>query len=89
MSTNEVLIAHDRADIRLKIADLDSTTVLIEGNRDALLFLSRLLAAHAQASSCGFQMSQNGSGSRWLTRDSSKGLYIHCTDACHSPHQSE
>ena len=89
MSTNNVILSHDRSNIRLKIADLDEATVLIEGNREALLFLSQLIAAHAQDSSCGFQISPNGAGSRWFSRDSTKGLYIHCTNECHAPHQSE
>ena len=79
MTPDDVIEEHFNSKIQLKVWELDQQTIAIEGSRKALVFLSKLIAAQAEADSsrCGFCVSPFGPGSNWFTDDSEKGLYIH------------
>jgi hypothetical protein len=52
--------------------------VLIEGNKAAFEFLSKLFAAHAEFSrDCGFEIGPDGSGNSFFKRGAKLGLYLH------------
>jgi len=66
---------------RISISLLDDL-VLIEGDGEALLMLSELLAAHARGHDCGLQLSPTGAGNELFTEKATHGLYLHRTGGC-------
>ncbi|HEV8581370.1 MAG TPA: hypothetical protein VGX68_20075 [Thermoanaerobaculia bacterium] len=77
MTPDEISEEFAKAGVKISVRDLDEL-ILIEGNRQALEFLGRLLIAQAESTSdCGFQFSPSGPGSALFTLDSTRGFYIH------------
>lgn len=62
--------------VRLQPTDLGEV-VLIEGTRESLEVLAKLLAAQATAADDGFEISPRGPGSYFFDPASEKGFYIH------------
>jgi hypothetical protein len=84
MSPDQVMdVATDKG-ITVTVALLDDS-VLIEGNREALLTLASLLISHAEGKDCGFQISPGGAGNLLFTASSTHGLYLHRTGGCGHP----
>ncbi|MCI0640476.1 MAG: hypothetical protein L0Y72_05675 [Gemmataceae bacterium] len=57
----------------------DDETLLIEGDKNSLEFLGKLLMAQAQSEDCGFQMTPHGAGKAYFSKDFTRGVYIHRT----------
>jgi len=51
--------------------------VLIEGTKESLMFLSKLIAAQSKANDVGFHLSPFGAGCQLFSKKSTKGIYIH------------
>lgn len=66
--------------ITLKALSDDENIVLIESDKEGLLFLSELLKAQANSKDDGFMIMPNGPGKKLFTRSSKLGLYIHRKD---------
>lgn len=85
MSTvNEVLEEHSESESKIKVRLLPPDEfeqvgyVLIEGDKGALQFLSRLLLAQSeQMPDCSLQVHPNGSGEIHFESSSNLGIYIH------------
>jgi hypothetical protein len=77
VSYNIILSKLEKKRPRITLRRLDRKTVLIEGNSTSLKYLGYLLLAHAEASDCGDQYSPDGPGSRWFSKDSTLGFYLH------------
>jgi hypothetical protein len=74
-------VCGDDAELNVKIRTSEIDDVLvIEGSRDALLFLSRLFKAVAETESDGFHLSPQGAGYAWFAEGSTKGLYLRRTN---------
>ena len=54
--------------------------ILIEGTRESLEFLGRLITAQANAHDDGFQISPHGAGNRFFDSDAEKGFYLRRLD---------
>lgn len=66
--------------IKMTIVQKDDF-VLIEGNQEALMFLSQLFAAQSRATKgAGFQISPHCAGNALFSSDSDMGLYIHLVE---------
>ena len=62
---------------KIKVCELDDgETIDFEGTREALLFLSDLFRAQAEASDDGFALSPFGAGNALFAPGSTKGFYI-------------
>jgi hypothetical protein len=61
----------------IKTLQEDTSYVLIEGDKAAFVFLSRLFAAHVQAEDCGFNMGPKRAGNAFFNRGSKLSLYLH------------
>ena len=81
MSPDDVVGQAADKGTRISVNILDDL-IVIEGESEALLMLSDLLAAHARGKDCGFQISPAGAGSALFTDKSTHGLYLHRTGAC-------
>ena len=55
----------------------DVPLLLIEGDRQALILLGRLLIAQALTGDDGIQLAPKSAGSSLFTRSSTIGIYIH------------
>lgn len=77
LSSDNVCGEAAESNVRIKITEIDGDMIVIEGTREALLFLSALFAAQAGFSDDGFQLSPCGAGAALFAPESTKGLYIH------------
>jgi hypothetical protein len=67
--------------IRLIVGELDDKTLLIEGSREALVFLGKLLLAHADDQrDHGAVISPFAAGSLFFSEKATRGLHVHPTD---------
>lgn len=78
MTPDRVCDEYAERSVRLQVKDLGEV-VLIEGNRESLEFLAKLIAAQAATHDDGFEISPNGAGSLFFDPASEKGFYIHRT----------
>jgi hypothetical protein len=69
--------ASDTIKFTIKPLQEDRSYILIEGDKAAFVFLSRLFAAHAQAEDCGFDIGPKCAGNAFFNRGSKLGLYLH------------
>ena len=69
--------AADTIKFSVKPLPEDNTFVLIEGDKTAFAFLSRLFAAHAVAEDCMFHLDPKSAGRAFFKRGSKLGLYLH------------
>jgi|HubBroStandDraft_6_1064221.scaffolds.fasta_scaffold21010_5 hypothetical protein len=69
--------APDTIKFTIKSLQEDRSYILIEGDKAAFVFLSRLFAAHAQAEDCGFDIGPKCAGNAFFNRGSKLGLYLH------------
>src|SRR5262245_46192349 len=75
--------AKKKAKITIRPLEEDGSSILLEGDREGLEFLGRLLLAQARSRrDCGFQLNPQGAGKSFFTKGSHCGLYIH---RLHSP----
>ena len=80
MKPDEVCDSYADRGVRLSIAMLDETMILVEGDRTSLEFLAALIGAQACFDKdCGFSIDPNGAGSAFFVEGSKLGLYIHLT----------
>src|SRR5690348_13474461 len=52
-------------------------SILIEGDRQSLVFLADVLLAQAHADDCGFELSQRRPGNRLFAPRNEFGIYVH------------
>jgi hypothetical protein len=78
MTPDEVCRRCFDSKIQIRVTEKENT-IFIEGTRDSLMFLSKLVAAQAGADDDGFQLSPFGAGSAWFAAGSTKGIYLHRT----------
>jgi len=80
-SINQVLDKYSKRRVKVFLKEMaeedGQKTLLIEGDRTAFEFLSRLLLAASEADDCGFQISPSGPGSVFFAADSTHGFYLH------------
>lgn len=62
--------------IQIRTFETDDS-IVIEGDAEGLLFLSKIIAAQVTAPSHSFSLSPHGAGSTWFKAGSTKGIYIH------------
>jgi len=74
-----VLKSSAAARVRICVSKVDRATVLLAGDRQSLMFLSKLIAAQADTAdeSNGLQIGPKCAGSRLFAPSSTLGLYIH------------
>lgn len=79
LSINGVIDLYSRKTKRAKLTvrKLDRDTVLIEGSSESLKFLAHIILALAEEEDCGFEMSPNGAGNAWFTKEAKLGIYLH------------
>ena len=75
--------------VTIRPLDDDEETLLIEGDRQALEFLGRLLLAQAASGDCGFQLAPDGAGKTFFSNRSSRGIYIHRVPCGHENKSSK
>jgi hypothetical protein len=76
MLPDDVCEKHMDSGLKIKVWE-EEDTIFIEGTREALLFVSELFAAQAEASDDGFEISPFGPGKARFAPGSTKGIYIH------------
>lgn len=77
-SPDQICGQYADAGVKVTVTQMDNGSILVEGNKDGLMFLSELLAAQASfEGDDGFQLSPNGAGSALFTDAATLGLYIH------------
>ena len=79
MLPDDVCSQYANSGIKLSVCEIDGT-VLVEGKREALLFLAALVTAQADAHDDGFAIGPKGAGRAFFSKTSTKGLYIHRID---------
>ena len=67
--------------IAVRSLEGEEDVIVIEGAREGLEFLGRLLLAQAAAKDCGFQLGPHGAGKALFAPEATKGIYIHRLDA--------
>lgn len=77
ISTKQIFEDYEKRTTKLTLRKLDKTTVLIEGDRDALGFLGKLLVALAHSKEHSLQMSPKGAGKHRFSKKSTLGFYVH------------
>ncbi|MGH2688001.1 MAG: hypothetical protein ACRDKW_04225 [Actinomycetota bacterium] len=77
MTPDGVCSAYADTKVKVRTADLDGQTWLIEGDRHSLEFLGNLLLAVAGAEYCGFSLGPRQAGSHFFKKKAGKGIYIH------------
>jgi|GEM_PF-4804349 len=64
--------------LRLTVKELDAQTIVIEGTRETLVLLAKMIIAEAQdEAEDGFSISPFDAGRALFTEDSTRGLYIY------------
>jgi len=63
--------------LKLRAAEEGVPDILIEGEKQAFVFLADLLLALTEADDCGCQLSATGPGNRLFDPGSEFGLYLH------------
>jgi hypothetical protein len=76
--------ADKKIKLTLRTLENDEDTILIEGEPEALEFLGQLLLAQAVSKDCGFQLGPTGAGRTLFSKESTKGMYIHCLPCGHA-----
>ena len=81
MTPDEVCVRFAKAGGKIKVWELDDKqTIVIEGSRDGLLFMSDLFRAQAEANEEGSGLSPFGEGNALFAPGSTKGIYINRLD---------
>lgn len=80
MIPDEVSGKHADLGVKIRVTELDEEYILIEGTREALIFLSELFAAQAECLNDGYEISPFGPGCALFAPGSTKGIYIHRID---------
>jgi hypothetical protein len=70
--------ASKKIKITIRALGEEEDMILIEGKREGLEFLGKLLLAQASFEDCGFQLSPSSAGKALFSKESTKGIYIHC-----------
>jgi hypothetical protein len=76
MTPDQVCGTFARSGGKIKVWDLDDETIVIEGTREGLLFMSDLFKAQAEANEEGSGLSPFGAGNALFAPGSTKGIYI-------------
>jgi hypothetical protein len=79
MKPDDVCKEYASRPIKLQVRDLGEV-ILIEGTRDALEFLGKVLIAQSAAKDDGFEIGPQGPGEYFFDRRAEKGFYIHRID---------
>lgn len=79
ISTNDVFDEFSKRGARITVKELDSGTVLVEGDKIGLEFLASVILACAKGKDHSVQFSPTGAGARRFTKESTLGFYIHRT----------
>ncbi len=70
--------ANQKINLTIKLMEEDKKYVLIEGSREALEFLAKLLTSQAKfKKDCSIFFSPKGPGFKFFSKKSKLGLYIH------------
>jgi hypothetical protein len=88
MTPDDVVSRHSPDQVQLKVRD-DGDVVIVEGDARSLMFLAELIAAHAGACDCGFELSPTGPGNAFFANGSDRGLYLHRTHDRARPDESD
>jgi hypothetical protein len=74
-----------KKDVGLTVRPLkeEEDMILIEGNRESLEFLGRLILSMAAFHDCGFDISPHSAGKRFFTEAATLGIYIHRLPCTH------
>ncbi|MEO6196260.1 MAG: hypothetical protein ABIS20_24835 [Thermoanaerobaculia bacterium] len=81
MSPDEVCNSYSDRDVQLSIRVLEGDVVLLEGDKRSLEFLAELIKEQAAfEKDDGFSIEPNGAGSKFFTKSSRLGIYIHRVD---------
>ncbi len=79
-SPDQVCSEASERDVALNVSKLDRDTVLIEGSRESLQFLSCLILAQANfEEDCGFHIGPRGPGNVFFSNAARLGIYLHRT----------
>src|SRR5205823_6067764 len=76
-SPDAVCARYARKKPSLRVALLDSDTILVEATRTGFRMLAQFSAAMATSSDAGFQISPRGPGNVLFARRAPLGLYLH------------
>lgn len=79
MKPDDVCREYGARTIKLQVRDLGEV-ILVEGPREALEFLGKVLIAQSAAKDDGFEIGPRGPGEYFLDRRAEKGFYIHRID---------
>jgi hypothetical protein len=85
MKPDDVCAMFSESGLKIKIAELDKDLILLQGTREALLFLSDLLRAQAEYDDDdSFDISPFGPGNALFAPGSTRGIYISRVDSAKS-----
>ena len=76
-TTNEIVEYFADAGARLKVAILEDSEVLIEGDANSLEFLANYILAYVNRDEHARNINPGGAGSDFFKEGSTHGLYIH------------
>jgi len=78
-NSNSVFAKYRKKSPKLNVEKLEDNCILIEGDRLTLEFLGEVIMVHARNKSkdCGIQFEPKGAGSKFFSKKSKFGLYIH------------
>jgi hypothetical protein len=79
MKPDDVCKEYGSRPIKLQVRDLGEV-ILVEGTREALEFLGKILIAQSAAKDDGFEIGPRGPGESFFDRRAEKGFYIHRID---------
>jgi hypothetical protein len=79
MKPDDVCREYGSRPIKLQVRDLGEV-ILVEGTREALEFLGKVLIAQSAANDDGFEIGPRGPGEYFFDRRAEKGFYIHRID---------
>lgn len=80
VSPDDICEQHYKSGIAISLREIDDDVILIEGDRNSLEFLAKLIMAQAAfKKDDGFGISPSGAGRSYFAAGS-KGIYIHRTD---------
>jgi hypothetical protein len=84
MKPDDVCKEYGLRPIKLQVRDLGEV-ILVEGTREALEFLGKVLIAQSAAEDDGFEIGPRGPGEYFFDRRAEKGFYIHRIDEMDAP----
>jgi hypothetical protein len=91
---NQMLSEHGKGGSLLRVRTFSTTPedsepaetyVLLEGDKEGLAFLARLIFAHLETDVCDLSLHPAGAGKSHFSADSNAGIYLHRLPCEHGP----